>query len=206
MAFFPRALVGSHPDSSLSPFFGLLNELDAFRNNDRHHAAHLKSFQPRFDVKELEASYELHGEFPGVSQKDIDIEFSDPQTITIRGHSEREYTSGTLPRAIKEFNVGGATIEGQTYDSHASHQATVEEANEPGENSEVAETNEETSDRQAPQTKYWLSERSVGEFARSFSFPSRIDQDGVKASLTNGILNVVVPKAKKHESRKISIN
>jgi hypothetical protein len=43
---------------------------------------------------------------------------------------------------------------------------------------------------------YWVMERPVGEFHRSFTFPSKVDQDGVKASLRNGILSVLVPKAK----------
>ncbi len=51
-----------------------------------------------------------------------------------------------------------------------------------------------------------MSERSVGEFSRSFSFPVRVDQDAVKASMKNGILSILVPKAKKHESRKIDIS
>ena len=46
----------------------------------------------------------------------------------------------------------------------------------------------------ATKSTYWMSERSVGEFARSFSFPNRVDQGNVKASLRNGVLGVVVPK------------
>jgi len=53
--------------------------------------------------------------------------------------------------------------------------------------------------------KYWVSERSVGEFRRDFSFPARIDQDAVKASLKNGVLSIVVPKAKAVKSKKVTI-
>ncbi|RKF79831.1 30 kDa heat shock protein, partial [Golovinomyces cichoracearum] len=53
--------------------------------------------------------------------------------------------------------------------------------------------------------KYWVMERNVGEFSRSFGFPTQIDQDAVKASMKNGILSIVVPKAKKQEGRKITI-
>ena len=35
---------------------------------------------------------------------------------------------------------------------------------------------------------YWMSERSVGEFARGFAFPDPADEANVKASLKNGIL------------------
>ena len=54
--------------------------------------------------------------------------------------------------------------------------------------------------------RYWVSERRVGEFSRSFSFPTRVDQDQVMASMKNGILSILVPKAKKTEGRKITIS
>jgi len=53
--------------------------------------------------------------------------------------------------------------------------------------------------------KYWVNERSVGEFHHSFAFPAHVDQDAVKASLKNGILNIVVPKETAPQSRKINI-
>lgn len=89
------------------------------------------------------------------------------------------------------------------------HKATVEDESSesgvatlsPG-NTEVVQQKEQR--KQAP-FKYWVSERSVGEFHRSFSFPGRVDQDAVKASLKNGILSVVVPKAHEKPSRRISI-
>jgi len=54
--------------------------------------------------------------------------------------------------------------------------------------------------------RYWVQERMVGEFQRSFSFPHNIDQEAVKASLKNGILSVVVPKRNISDAkRKIQI-
>ncbi|KAH7146678.1 alpha-crystallin-related protein, partial [Dactylonectria estremocensis] len=53
--------------------------------------------------------------------------------------------------------------------------------------------------------KYWLTERSVGEFSRRFSFPTGVDQDSISASFKDGILSIVVPKVKKHESRRIHV-
>ncbi|KAK7883480.1 hypothetical protein LTR67_011230 [Exophiala xenobiotica] len=49
---------------------------------------------------------------------------------------------------------------------------------------------------------YWCSERGVGEFARTFGFPTPIDQDKVKASLKDGVLHVVVPKTEKANKTK----
>jgi len=57
------------------------------------------------------------------------------------------------------------------------------------------------------QGKVWRSERKVGEFSRSFSFPQPVDQDRVQASMKNGILSLSVPKIKKHpETKKITIS
>lgn len=41
----------------------------------------------------------------------------------------------------------------------------------------------ETERHEAPAYRYWVSERSVGEFHRSFAFPARVDREGVEANL-----------------------
>jgi len=202
MSFFPRAFVGSDP--SFTPLFRLLDDFDSYSRSSTgngHH--HRKTFQPRFDVRELPDAYELHGELPGIEQKDIEIEFTDAQTLTIRGRTERSYTSGTPPsNLVEDTKSSGAITEGG---EQQSHKATVEDENEANKTSTSVATQEQKPQQQQEQAKYWVSERSVGEFARSFSFPARVDQDAVKASMKNGILSILVPKAKKHESRKIQI-
>jgi HSP20 family molecular chaperone IbpA len=157
----------------------------------------LRSFTPKFDVKELKNAYELHGELPGIEQKDIEIEFTDAQTLTVKGHTERSYTSGTPPAGFVEGPAAQAAIT----EGEPSHKATVEE-----EGAKKDTAVEAKKAKQEPEEKFWVSERSVGEFSRSFSFPVRVDQDNVRASMKNGILSILVPKAKKHESRKITIH
>lgn len=160
----------------------------------------MKSFNPKFDVKELKEEYQLHGELPGVEQKDVEIEFTDANTLTIKGRTERSYTSGTPPAGAIEGTKATPAIEGN-------HRATVEDE---GAETTTTSTKEVAKAGQQqpkePEAKFWVSERSVGEFSRSFSFPVRVDQDAVQASMKNGILSIVVPKAKKHESRKIAIS
>ena len=39
-----------------------------------------------------------------------------------------------------------------------------------------------------------LNERQIGDCQRSFTFPTEVDSDGMEASLTNGLLRIVVPK------------
>lgn len=166
----------------------------------------MKSFSPKFDVKELPDAYELHGELPGVEQKDVEIEFTDLQTITVKGRTERSYTSGTPPAGLVESpKASGAITEGGETNNH---HATVEDEDTEVKASEVvkAATKEAKADAKEPEAKYWVSERSVGEFSRSFSFPVRVDQDAVQASMKNGVLSILVPKSKKNEGRKITIN
>ncbi|KAH8658155.1 HSP20-like chaperone [Xylariales sp. PMI_506] len=67
------------------------------------------------------------------------------------------------------------------------------------------EKQQQQQQQQKPKARYWISERSYGEFARSFSFPSTVDPAGVVAKLDNGILNVVVPKAQKPNPRRIEV-
>lgn len=205
MAFFPRSLVGADSPSSFTPLFRLLDDFDTYNSTVRPEKSALRSFQPKFDVKETPDTYELHGELAGLEQKDVDIEFTDPQTLTIRGHVEREYTSGTPPSgAIEASKSGGAITEGgETHKQPP--KPTVEDEEAASKDKSVA-TQQQKNAPQESQSKFWVSERSVGDFQRSFSFPTRVDQDGVKASLNKGILSIVVPKAKKHESRKIQIS
>jgi HSP20 family protein len=168
----------------------------------------MKTFNPKFDVKELENSYELHGELPGIEQENVEIEFTDLQTITVKGRTEHNYSSGTPPAAIESSEATSAITESGETDGHTPHKATVEDEGAETTGTSVDTPNTEAAEAQpkAPEAKYWVSERSVGEFSRSFSFPVRVDQDNVRASMKNGILSVIVPKAKKPESRKITIN
>lgn len=196
MAFFSRI-----PQGDFAPLFRLLDDYDTHRSSKSNGFSSIRAFSPKFDVKEVKDGYELHGELPGVDQKDVSIEFTDPHTLVIKGRTEREYTSGTPP-AIE----GGAQHAQIEDSSKSSHHATVEDE-DAGETTIAKASSQEVANKQpeAPKSKYWVSERSVGEFHRSFSFPSRVDQDAVKASLKNGILSIIVPKATTPSSRKINI-
>jgi HSP20 family protein len=208
MSFFPRGFV-SEPSTSFTPLFRLLDEYGDYNTHRQHHQrnAATKTFAPKFDVKELPDSYELHGELPGIEQKDVDIEFTDYATLTVRGKTERSYRSGTPPAGLVEGPIPQAALEsGQTTTSGSKeHQPTVEDVPETP-SGQVTKAAPGKAAPKEPEAKFWVSERSVGEFSRSFSFPERIDQDAVRASMKNGILSVIVPKAKKQEKRKVTIS
>jgi len=158
------------------------------------------TFSPKFDVKEDEHAYTLEGELPGLEQKDVSIEFSDDQTLSIRGRTESVREEGQRPDAANVTDVTSSEGGGAQNDSEAKTAETKDMT--------TTNNSKEVSHPTPQKQTYWLSERSVGEFARSFSFPVRVDQENVKASLKNGILSVVLPKVKAREregARKIAI-
>ena len=207
--------------SLLFPRFAQSEFAPVFRLLDGGHNQSLRSFQPRFDVQETKDGYKLEGEFPGFDQKDISIEFTDTNTLSIKGRSERNREEGTRPSAQAEEAPKAVESE-QAADSETSsyHKASVEEESEafvdvakedatpattPAESAAADTESKEVAQEPTPKSRYWVSERSVGQFARSFTFRDRIDQEHVKASLKNGILSVIVPKAELPPNKRIQI-
>ncbi|KEF60345.1 uncharacterized protein A1O9_01905 [Exophiala aquamarina CBS 119918] len=181
MALIPRIPSAFAPyRSEMAPFFNLFN--DTFSELQKLSDTASRTFAPKFDVKEGKDNYILEGELPGIDQKDVVVEFADEQTLTIKGRTERIREEGEKPAAT-EVQDDSTTAE----DSSKKEMTTADPK-------EVAKAD--------PQHYYWVSERSVGEFARSFNFPNPIDHENVKASMKNGILTVVVPKTEKAKSQK----
>ncbi|MFZ0544229.1 MAG: Hsp20/alpha crystallin family protein [Candidatus Promineifilaceae bacterium] len=54
--------------------------------------------------------------------------------------------------------------------------------------------------------KYHRRERSQGQFTRTVELPFRVDNGGVDAKFTNGVLHVVLPRAEEDKPRKIQVN
>jgi HSP20 family molecular chaperone IbpA len=243
MSFFPHSFCAPVAETSFVPLFRLLEDFDNYsrevqsaqplpacrRQRTRQLRPRLTTFTPKFDVRETEDSYQLHGELPGLERENVNIEFTEPQTIVIRGRVERTYAPESAPEATNNTTEETAATESTTSETpeaekspRNSFQATVEddpedentpastpasspkpEAAKPAETQEVTKTAPAEAQKQ-PQ--YWRWERSVGEFSRAFTFPARVEHEGVTASLSNGILNVTVPKSKKPVARRIEIS
>lgn len=202
--------------NELAPLFRLLDSTSADLVSSRRNAP--RSFTPRFDVRELGASYELQGELPGIEQKDIEVEFVDEHTLVVRGKTDSETTT---TNAAAEPTQAIATDEAATSDNASEKSANYQK---PSVEDDYVDAGSKTptspatpaadvtpapettkAEPAAPTQKYWISERSVGEFERQFNFPGKVDQDAVKASLKNGILNIVIPKVVAREARRINI-
>lgn len=121
MSLFRPFPITGNSGSDFGPLFRLLDDYDIHRASRDQTNGTVNTYAPRFDVRETKDSYNLDGELPGALQKDVEIEFSDPQTLVIKGHSERQYRNPS---------------------------------------------NKEEEDH-----RYWVSERSTGEFQRVFHFP-----------------------------------
>jgi len=154
-----------------------------------------------------------------MNKEDVHIEFTDPQTLHIHGSIARLYT--TTPAKNEDELMSGALsdagdefVEVAPTSPAPSYQATVEDA-EAEEKANTAapataevtvtEKDEKKESKPVDSAKYWVTERSIGQFSRGFNFPQRVEQDAVTAKLDAGILSIRVPKARKHESIRIPV-
>lgn len=206
------ALSSFFPTSSMGPLFRLLDDSDFQRLFDTSAAlsslsntpysvtkSMTRSFSPRFDARETKDAYHLEGELPGVRSKDLDIEFTDPHTLVLRGTSSREsFTSNE--NNSSEDDEGGDASKGSSEGTESAGAGTVATTtqNNSDSNKQVGQA--------APSHRYWIAERSDGSFHRTFNFPTRVDQEGVRASLKEGILTITVPKIAAPGSKKIRVD
>ena len=50
------------------------------------------------------------------------------------------------------------------------------------------------------------TEYNIGNYSRSFQISSKIEQEGIKADLKDGVMTLVLPKAEKAMPRRISVS
>lgn len=210
MPFFPEAHFFPRAD-----FVQLLSELDQPQIKACG-SRHIKSqtFTPRFDVTEVAQAYELYGELPGIERKDISINFTDAQTLIIKGKTER---ASSMIQA-DDIAKSESTRDSETT-SDKTHNATVEDEYDeadiplstPGSTttaieSDAAAEQQNKGEAHTSKPRFWVAERRAGSFIRSFSFSQRVEHDSVKATLKNGILYIVVPKSQKLGKIRVTVS
>jgi HSP20 family molecular chaperone IbpA len=131
---------------------------------------------PKFDVYGGQTAYLLNGELPGVAdRKEIRINWLTNQTLVVQGYMR--------PEIQPDWENGlGVSVENGTIPSKVAQDATAKFTNG-GSDSVTAEP------------KTWLRERPHGEFERSFTFPTDVQHEGVRARLEDGVLRIIVYKA-----------
>ena len=132
------------PEPNFQGLFRLIDDFDRYSGQSSNGAGRGRNglgsfFTPKFDMTETETAYELHGELPGIHKEDIHMEFTDPQTLQIRGKVERTRTEGNPPAGLlqstsdannksdKAIAEHAAAADDHASD-HSSHRATVEDA------------------------------------------------------------------------------
>ncbi len=60
-------------------------------------------------------------------------------------------------------------------------------------------------ERDIEKETYHRAERVYGKFQRSFIIPKSVDKEGIKASLKQGVLTIVLPKKEEVKPKEISI-
>jgi len=135
------------------------------------------TFRPLVDVSENDKAYVVEAEVPGMKRDELNVEFVDDGTLVLKGRVERGKQDGDIK-----------TIEGSSTDSST-------------DSTDVS--TKSSGDVVASEPTYWSSERVLGAFQRSISFPTRVDPNNVKASYADGILHITVPKV---EPRRAKIN
>jgi HSP20 family protein len=65
---------------------------------------------------------------------------------------------------------------------------------------------EKRQEREEKNKNYYLSERSYGQFQRSFTLPSGIDRDKIAAEFAKGVLTVTLPKSAEAQQQQKKID
>lgn len=121
----------------------------------------------------------FHEMFPGwTTERDFDLRMP---KVDLVDNEEEFLVRAELPGVDKkdlDVNISGSmlTIKGET---------KREEKEQKGE--------------------YYRSEISRGSFSRTLQLPAEVDEGGVKASFTNGMLEIHLPKTQKVEKQKITV-
>jgi HSP20 family protein len=73
------------------------------------------------------------------------------------------------------------------------------------ENNVLTLRGEKKEEREETEKDTYVYERNYGSFQRSFSLPTTVQEDQVKAEFKNGILRITLPKTEQAKGKKISI-
>jgi len=192
-----------------SPFFPLVRQNDSLWDSlDDHPFLNFNSSffrdanisRPnRANVSETENEYRVELEVPGYKKNEVNIEFgADGKSVTISGATEESREEGTRPQ--------GVTVEEVPEEGERKPQQQQEKPKgEQQQSTAVAQSDQERQVGQPAGPKYWISERTVGSFTRTFSFRNALDAEKASASLDHGVLTVIIPKATKSSAKKITI-
>tara|TARA_B100000029_G_C17529970_1_gene942946 strand:- start:475 stop:906 length:432 start_codon:yes stop_codon:yes gene_type:complete len=86
----------------------LINEIDNFFNNYQPSfftSINNHIWKPKFEVLNINESYIVRADLPGLTKKDVSIELSD-NMVTISGERKNKYDNEKFENNYSEFNYG----------------------------------------------------------------------------------------------------
>ncbi|KAK5662436.1 hypothetical protein OQA88_8347 [Cercophora sp. LCS_1] len=136
---------------------------------------------PHFDLVETMTEYTIYGELPGLKREDVTVETNDLLfTITISGVLRKH-----VPEEVRD--VPPARDLSQT------------------KNESEEEKEKNLKEKEEKWTHWHVAERHVGRFSRAFHLPVGLeDMARVKASMSDGLLVITVPKTAAEIYREVS--
>jgi HSP20 family protein len=194
-----------------SPVLHYIHDLDRYFSHDHRLTS---SFVPRFDLEEDEMFYYLIGDIPGGRAEDITIEPNDDHTLIIHGvtgcfgfslepligrksqHNSNELVS--VPDQKRK--AAGIHSTYNNYKPPAPIPLPPQGHIRRGTTSYIGDTDRP---KERSKKKVLLSERLVGDFRRTFTFPAPIVEEKVQATIKNGVLRLKIPKREKSTVEKL---
>ncbi|EKG18180.1 Heat shock protein Hsp20 [Macrophomina phaseolina MS6] len=178
-----------------------------------------EALAPDFDVRETASAFYLEGELPGVRDRDaVRLDWIDRRTLSVEATIERvdlEVEWGLLRPIRVEMKKSPPSSEASSISSTISCASSMSSSassassgvSEHGGEDGMLVDEEKQRDEDAgsgkgsieaqpskPEVREWLSERRVGHYQRTFTFPTDVDASAIRARLGQGLLRVLVPK------------
>lgn len=155
---------------------------------------------PDFDVRETASAFYLEGELPGVADTSaVRLDWIDRRTLSIDAVVEKvdlEAEWGLL-RPIRVPSIPPPKSPKMAVEGLLTPPLSKQESSsgsDVGEEDMMAVDEGIEAQPSKPVVREWLSERRVGHYQRTFTFPTDVDASAIRARLGQGLLRVLVPK------------
>lgn len=118
-----------------------------------------------------------------------------------RGGTEEDWTQGAWSPAVDIYEKDGNIVLKAELPGIEPKDVDVRV-----ENNILTLKGERRADQEVQQESYQRVERSYGAFTRSFTLPSVVDTDKIKAEFKDGVLRLTLPKKEEAKPKQISIS
>lgn len=139
---------------------------------------------PLSDIQESNHQFTIHAEIPGVKPDDLSVKVVGDDTIQMCGIINQNNNNENHEKQQQQQNM------------NESHHANNTSASASASSSSSASV-------PAASSKWFSHERLLGHFERSFTLPTKIKADQVKATCDNGVLTIEIPKMSNSLAEKV---